>query len=35
MIAAVALVHNLTVVTHNNADFQFISGLRLDDWLIS
>jgi tRNA(fMet)-specific endonuclease VapC len=34
MIAAVALVHNLTLVTHNTADFQNITGLRLDDWLI-
>ena len=33
MIAAVALVHNLTLVTHNTADFQRIPGLRLDDWL--
>jgi tRNA(fMet)-specific endonuclease VapC len=34
MIACVALVHNLTLVTHNTADFQRIPGLRLDDWLI-
>jgi tRNA(fMet)-specific endonuclease VapC len=34
MIATVALVHNLTLVTHNTADFQYIPGLRLDDWLI-
>ncbi len=34
MIAAVALVHNLTLVTHNTADFQNIPGLRLADWLI-
>lgn len=33
MIASVALVHNLTLVTHNTADFQIIPGLRLDDWL--
>ena len=33
MIAAAALVHNLTLVTHNTADFQLIAGLRLDDWL--
>jgi tRNA(fMet)-specific endonuclease VapC len=33
MIAAVALVHSLTLVTHNTADFQNIPGLRLDDWL--
>jgi tRNA(fMet)-specific endonuclease VapC len=34
MIASVALVHNLTVVTHNTVDFRHIPGLRLDDWLI-
>ena len=33
MIASVALVYDLTVVTHNTADFQNIPGLRLDDWL--
>lgn len=33
-IASVALVHNLTVVTHNTADYRQIPGLRLDDWLI-
>jgi tRNA(fMet)-specific endonuclease VapC len=34
MIASVALVHNLTLVTHNTTDFQNIPGLRLDDWLM-
>jgi len=33
MIAASALVSNLTVVTHNTADFAQIHGLRLEDWL--
>jgi tRNA(fMet)-specific endonuclease VapC len=33
MIASVALVHNLTLVTRNTADFRNIPGLRLDDWL--
>jgi tRNA(fMet)-specific endonuclease VapC len=33
MIAAVALVHNLTLVTNNTADFQNIPGLRLENWL--
>jgi tRNA(fMet)-specific endonuclease VapC len=33
MIAAVALAHNLTVVTHNTQHFQDIPKLRLDDWL--
>ena len=34
MIAAVALVHNLTLVTNNTADFNNIPNLRLDDWLL-
>jgi len=34
MIASAALLHNLTLVTHNTADFQTIPGLRLDDWLV-
>jgi tRNA(fMet)-specific endonuclease VapC len=33
MIASVALVHDLTLVTHNTADFRFIPDLRLVDWL--
>jgi tRNA(fMet)-specific endonuclease VapC len=33
MIASIALYHNLTLVTHNTADFQNIPNLRLDDWL--
>jgi tRNA(fMet)-specific endonuclease VapC len=33
MIGSVALVHNLTLVTHKTADFQNIPGIRLDDWL--
>ena len=32
-IAATALVHNLTLVTHNTKDYVNIPGLRLDDWL--
>jgi tRNA(fMet)-specific endonuclease VapC len=34
LIAATALVHDLTLVTHNQQDFANIPGLRLDDWLI-
>jgi tRNA(fMet)-specific endonuclease VapC len=34
MIASVALVHDLTLVTHNTADFQNIPDLRLEDWLV-
>ena len=33
LIASVALVYDLTLVTHNTADFENIPGLRLDDWL--
>ena len=31
-IAAVALQHGLTLVTHNTQEFARISGLKLDDW---
>ena len=34
LIASVALVHSLTLVTHNTADYRNVPGLRLDDWLI-
>ena len=33
MIGSAALVHNLTLVTHNTKDFQNIPGLTLEDWL--
>ena len=33
MIASVALLHDLTLVTHNRADYQNVPGLRVDDWL--
>jgi tRNA(fMet)-specific endonuclease VapC len=33
MIACVALTHDLTLVTHNTADFQHVPNLRLEDWL--
>lgn len=33
MIASVALVHDLTLVTHNLADFKNVPDLRLEDWL--
>ena len=31
-IAAVALVHGLTLVTHNTGEFQRVSNLTLEDW---
>jgi tRNA(fMet)-specific endonuclease VapC len=33
MNASLALLHNLTMVTHNTRDYQYVPGLRLDDWL--
>jgi tRNA(fMet)-specific endonuclease VapC len=35
LIAAIALLFDLTLVTHNTKDFQKIPGLRLEDWLAS
>ena len=32
MIAATALANNLTLVTHNTAEFACVPGLQLDDW---
>lgn len=34
MIAATALVHDLTLVTHNVQDYASVSGLTIDDWLV-
>lgn len=34
LLAATALVHDLTLVTHNTSDFVNVPGLRLVDWLI-
>jgi tRNA(fMet)-specific endonuclease VapC len=33
LIAATAIVHNLTVVTHNQKHFASIPGISLQDWL--
>jgi tRNA(fMet)-specific endonuclease VapC len=33
MIAAVALVHDLTLVTHNVRHFEHVPGLRFEGWL--
>lgn len=35
MIASVALVYDLTLVTNNRKDFRNIPSLRLEDWLTS
>lgn len=32
MIAAIALAHGLTLVTHNTREFSRVTGLRLVDW---
>lgn len=32
LIAATALTHNLTLVTHNVAEFRRIDGLLIEDW---
>jgi tRNA(fMet)-specific endonuclease VapC len=32
MIAATARARNLTLVTHNTAEFSRVSGLKIDDW---
>lgn len=34
LIAATALVHGYTVVTHNTADFQNVPGVNAVDWLV-
>src|SRR5690349_14191369 len=31
-IAAIALVHELTLVTHNTREFSRVVGLRIEDW---
>lgn len=35
MIAAVALTHDLALVTHNTKHFEVIPNLRIEDWLAS
>ncbi len=32
LIAATALAHNLTVVTHNLREFSRVTGLKVEDW---
>lgn len=31
-IAGIALANNLTIITHNTAEFSRITGLRIEDW---
>ena len=31
---AIALVHNMTMVTHNVADYSLVPGLTIDDWQV-
>jgi tRNA(fMet)-specific endonuclease VapC len=31
-IAAIALAHNLTLITHNTAEFSRVDSLQLEDW---
>jgi tRNA(fMet)-specific endonuclease VapC len=33
LIASIAVVNELVLVTHNTADFSRFSGIRLDDWM--
>lgn len=32
LIAAIALAHDLTLVTHNTAEFSRVRGLQMEDW---
>lgn len=34
LIAAIALTHDLIVVTHNSDEFQRVPGLRVEDWSV-
>ena len=31
-IAAIALVNNLTLITHNTREFERVDGLQIEDW---
>jgi tRNA(fMet)-specific endonuclease VapC len=33
MIAAIALAHGLTVITHNSGEFSRVHGLKVEDWV--
>ena len=32
LIAAIALAHGLTLVTHNTREYSRVAGLRIEDW---
>jgi tRNA(fMet)-specific endonuclease VapC len=32
IIAAIALAHNVTLITHNISEFGRVAGLRIEDW---
>jgi tRNA(fMet)-specific endonuclease VapC len=34
-ITAIALIHGLTLVTHNTAEFSRVTGLKLEDWQVT
>lgn len=34
LIAAIAVVNNITLVTHNSSEFRRVAGLRIEDWEI-
>lgn len=35
LIAAIALVHNVTLVTHNMSEFSRVPQLSVEDWMVS
>lgn len=35
MIAAICLVHGLTLVTSNTSEFSRVTGLRVEDWTLA
>ncbi len=35
LIAAIARTHDVTLITHNTAEFSRVAGLRLEDWEVA